>query len=397
MFYAVVVITLSALSHSVSAGCRVYLNGNLTQNHPPLFLHRTGNQFELLQPTGSYFEWKRGETTVVGCSTTKNVLTETGTGVAQLTCIDGQQFRTASSSGSVDFGAFSCRSTVSGVIRAQEKPCADGIGSWYDAGFEVNGVPFVKYFQVCYNLATSTPIYSEHQLLGASLSHAQINNVRPSFKLGVLTPTVRLTSVYTQREQLERFTTLLGSSKEASKYIDSGSFLAKGHLTPDADAILNNWAAATYFFLNAAPEWQIVNGGNWKRVENAVRKVATQLNDTLQVYTGVYDVLRLPDIEGSSVPITLGGDGSVAVPKWLWKVAVHQPTNAAIAFITLNNPFATNEERLCEDICARHGWHQKEFLELRKGLTYCCAVSDAQNAIKHIPKSIRSKAVLKLQ
>lgn len=88
-------------------------------------------------------------------------------------------------------------------------------------------------------------------------SEAQINNNRPSFKLGGLKSTVRLASVYTQRHQLEHFSTILGSAEHASKFIDSTSYLAKGHLTPDGDAVLDSWAGATYFFINAVPEWQV--------------------------------------------------------------------------------------------------------------------------------------------
>uniref|UniRef100_A0A182P7R1 DNA/RNA non-specific endonuclease/pyrophosphatase/phosphodiesterase domain-containing protein n=1 Tax=Anopheles epiroticus TaxID=199890 RepID=A0A182P7R1_9DIPT len=143
----------------------------------------------------------------------------------------------------------------------------------------------------------------EHQILGKAISHAQINNNRPSFKVGGV------------------------STKQASKFINSSSYLAKGHLTPDGDAVLDSWAGATYFYINAAPEWQIVNAGNWLRVENAARKVAAQLNDTVHVYSGVYDVLQLPDQKGNPISLSLDEDGAVQVPKWLWKVVVHQPSS----------------------------------------------------------------------
>uniref|UniRef100_A0A182QSZ1 DNA/RNA non-specific endonuclease/pyrophosphatase/phosphodiesterase domain-containing protein n=1 Tax=Anopheles farauti TaxID=69004 RepID=A0A182QSZ1_9DIPT len=155
---------------------------------------------------------------------------------------------------------------------------------------------------------------------------AQINNKRPAFKLGGMTSKVRLASVYTQRHQQERFAQLLGSTTQAEKFIGSSSYLAKGHLTPDGDALLDTWATATYFYINVAPEWQVVNAGNWLRVEKAARKVATLLNDTVQVYTGVYDILQLPDKDGHPVPLSLGETGMVEVPKWLWKVVVHQAT-----------------------------------------------------------------------
>uniref|UniRef100_A0A182MPX5 DNA/RNA non-specific endonuclease/pyrophosphatase/phosphodiesterase domain-containing protein n=1 Tax=Anopheles culicifacies TaxID=139723 RepID=A0A182MPX5_9DIPT len=397
MFLPIVLITLSTLLHSATAGCRVYLNGNLTQQHAPLFLKQSGNQYQLLQPSGPFFQWCQSESVVVGCSPAKNTLTNTGSDLVNISCIENLEFSIAGSSKRTALSDISCSSAVSGAIKPLDKPCANGLGQLYDIGFNIKGSSFVKYFQVCYNTAKSSALYSEHQILGHVISHAQINNNRPAFKLGGMTSTVRLASVYTQRHQQERFATLLGSSEQANKYINSTSYLAKGHLTPDGDAVLDTWAGATYFFINAAPEWQVVNGGNWLRVENAARKVAAQLNDTVHVYSGVYDILQLAGKNGRPVSLSLGDDGSVEVPKWLWKVIVHQPTGRGIALISLNNPFADRVEALCEDICSQYGWHQKEFQDLRKGYTYCCSVTKAQKAISLIPKTIKSNNVLVLE
>uniref|UniRef100_A0A182KAQ0 DNA/RNA non-specific endonuclease/pyrophosphatase/phosphodiesterase domain-containing protein n=1 Tax=Anopheles christyi TaxID=43041 RepID=A0A182KAQ0_9DIPT len=375
--------------------CRVYLNGNLTQPHPPLFLKQSGsNQYELLQPTGPFFEWRQAETTVVGCSPAKIILSNTESNRANLSCSKGQDFILNGGQKRVSFSELSCSSAVSAAIQPSNMSCGNGEGRIYNIGFEVKDKYFVNYFQVCYNLPKSSAIYSKHQILGKAISHAQINNNRPSFKLGGVKSTVRVASVYTQRHQLEHFSTILGSSAQASKFINSSSYLAKGHLTPDGDAVLDSWAGATYFYINAAPEWQVVNGGNWLRVENSARKVATQLNDTVHVYSGVYDVLQLPDKKGVLVSLSLGDDGTVHVPKWLWKVVVHQPSSKGIVLITLNNPFAVKGETLCEDICSRYGWSQKEFQDIRKGFTYCCSVSEAQKAISLIPKSIKCSGVL---
>ncbi|KFB48484.1 AGAP004948-PA-like protein [Anopheles sinensis] len=396
--YAVVLITLSAHLHPTLAGCRVNLNGDLTQPNAPLFLKSSSSsrEYELLQPSGAFFEWSTGERVVVGCSTGKNVLTNIGTGTANLTCIDAQKFSLdGRNSKRLDLSEISCNSPMSGAIMTRNVTCADGTGRIYELGFDVNGLPFVRYFAACYNLEKLSAIYSEHLLTGKLLSHAQIGNTRPSFKVGGIPSKVSLASVYTRKHQQERFATLLGSETLASQYINSSSYLAKGHLTPDGDAIVDSWTAATYFFINAAPEWQAINVGNWLRVENAVRKVATQLNDTVLVYTGVHDILRLPGPSGRPVPITLADGGLVEVPKWLWKVVVHRPTGSGIALITLNNPFVAGGETLCEDICSRYGWQQKEFQDVRKGFTYCCAVRDAQKAIKMMPKSIAAAHVLR--
>ena len=41
---------------------------------------------------------------------------------------------------------------------------------------------------------------------------------------------------------------------------DSGLFLARGHLSPNADFIFYSWMDSTYHFVNVAPQWQAFNG-----------------------------------------------------------------------------------------------------------------------------------------
>ena len=54
-------------------------------------------------------------------------------------------------------------------------------------------------------------------------------------------------------------------------YIFSGKkrrlYLSKGHLSPNADFIWNEWQQASYYYFNAAPQWQSINGGNWNEID----------------------------------------------------------------------------------------------------------------------------------
>ncbi|XP_062550870.1 uncharacterized protein LOC134215764 isoform X2 [Armigeres subalbatus] len=313
--------------------------------------------------------------------------------LANVSCVDNQEFQFKGRR--LRYTHLNCSESITSSIKAQNRPCAAGLGRWYDLGFEVLGAPFIKYFQSCYNLDKSSVIYSEHDLLGASIEKAQIGNDRPSFKVGGLKVKARLSTVYTQNSQRSRLTNLLGSEELAGQYISSSSFFAKGHLTPDGDAVLNSLAGATYYYINVAPEWQTINTGNWVRIENAVRKAAAQLNDTVKVFTGVYDMLTLPDVNGRPVPITLADEGQVEAPKWLWKILHHPASNSAIAFATLNNPFAATGEQLCTNICNQHGWAQQEFQDLRRGYTICCTVRDLRKAIPFIPTKADAANILR--
>ena len=63
-------------------------------------------------------------------------------------------------------------------------------------------------------------------------------------------------------------------------------FLARGHLTPNADFTTKEERAYTMITTNIAPQWQLFNGGNWNNLETALRKYATQNSHALYVFTG---------------------------------------------------------------------------------------------------------------
>ena len=54
----------------------------------------------------------------------------------------------------------------------------------------------------------------------------------------------------------------------------STNWFAKGHLSPDADFIYQREQDATYYFVNAAPQFQSFNAVNWRFLEEDVRKLA---------------------------------------------------------------------------------------------------------------------------
>ncbi|XP_053687665.1 uncharacterized protein LOC128737126 [Sabethes cyaneus] len=384
---------LSTCILALYADCRSYLRSNASHDKAPLWLKPKGTLYVLQEPQGSHFQWNAGENVLIGCANSKNKIVEVNEHLANVSCVRQLEFKL--NGRTVLHDKLNCSSGISSSIKPQNRPCAGGTGALFDVGYEVLGIPFIKLFISCYSLERASVIYTEHHILGRSMDAAQINNDRPAFRVGGLNSKVKFSSVYTQNSQRKRLGELLGSEAEAHKYISSSSFLAKGHLTPDGDFVLNTWASATYFYINAAPEWQIINVGNWIRVENAARAVAARLNDTVTVFTGVYEILTLPNDAGQPVPITLSENSQLEVPKWFWKVLHHVNSNSAVAFVTLNNPFAQQGEYLCQDVCDRFGWGQNEFKDLGKGFTYCCTVQELRKAIKFIPTKADTPNILR--
>lgn len=128
------------------------------------------------------------------------------------------------------------------------------------------------------------------------------------------------------------------------------------------------------------PQWQSINNGNWKAIENAVRSKAASLNENVVVYTGGYDILKL---ENKEITLEAGG---IEVPKWSWKILKVPSSNKGIAFVTYNNPFTMSDPTpICKDICTMKNWDFPNRKIYEKGYTICCAVRDLMNVVSSIP------------
>lgn len=201
---------------------------------------------------------------------------------------------------------------------------------------------------------------------------------------------------YKQATQKATFSTLLGSSELAEKYINAKSFLARGHLAPDGDFVYISSQYSSYFYINTVPQWQAVNNGNWKSLEFSVRNTAANLAKDMKVITGGHETLSLKNTKGVPTEIYLVSKSKLPVPKWSWKVLQDPTTKKAIAFVTLNNPFVesvTQADYLCEDICKKYGWGLPAWTNPAKGLTYCCDVKALMKVIKTIP-DVKSSGIL---
>lgn len=64
--------------------------------------------------------------------------------------------------------------------------------------------------------------------------------------------------------------------------------VSRGHLTSNADFDTRPERAATFYYTNVAPQWQITNGGNYAKLEDEVRKIVSGIGRPLDVYTGTH-------------------------------------------------------------------------------------------------------------
>ncbi|XP_055590773.1 uncharacterized protein LOC129742854 [Uranotaenia lowii] len=371
----------------VSSQCQVHIQDQLGSLEP-LFI-RDG---QLWAPNGPKLAWAAGEITTVACS--KTTLTATNSNTANLGCVSGQNFLVNGIP--ISSTDLQCSGRITGDLQETGKSCGVG-GSLLNIGFDVQDVGFITYIESCYDKALASVIYTKHVIPGAAIDHAIKESYRPSFKVTGTAGHVNPATSYTQEAQIARVAELLGSEEQARKFISGGSYyMARGHLAPDADGIYRPWQWATFFYVNVAPQWQIMNAGNWLVVENTARAKAGQLKQDVVVYDGIHGVMSLPHVNGTMIPITLEA-GGIPAPKWYWKILYVPSTKSGVAFVSNNDPFRKKisaDELLCEDVCDKYGWSDKRFASFEKGYTYCCTVNSLRDAIDHIPKDFVVDSVL---
>jgi DNA/RNA endonuclease G (NUC1) len=249
--------------------------------------------------------------------------------------------------------------------------------------------------QICFDQGLERTHYVHHELTPANAAH-QSGVRRISFYGGPFFTDPRMNSVYSQYKQREKLRDILGSTQLAESLIrgKSSFFLARGHLAPKADFIMGLHQRATFQFINAAPQWQVFNSKNWERVETGVRDLAGARKLKLDIITGTYDTLALPDINGTPQEIYLSHDinnnPTVPVPKFYYKIVLNRQFNSGLAIVGVNNPYATKVQietdyLLCDDVSEHVTWIQWDRENLKNGYSYACDVNQLLQVIKHLP------------
>ncbi|CAL4114337.1 unnamed protein product [Meganyctiphanes norvegica] len=244
---------------------------------------------------------------------------------------------------------------------------------------------------VCFDATLETTLWTEHVLHGHSISAKEIDPSRPSFKSSTGFFTVPMSTVYSQKSQLQLMIDVLGDEDLANTIIDTHKewYFAKGHMSPDADFVTEAEQDATYYFINALPQWQAFNNGNWKHMEERTRTLAEDHGTDMRIISGGFNILNLDDINANPVEIFLGetaGEMVVPAPALTWKVVFEESSNKAAALVGINNPHIDMApETLCTDICDQLLWIDFDIEDLAHGYTYCCTVEDLRAVIPDVP------------
>jgi DNA/RNA endonuclease G (NUC1) len=201
-------------------------------------------------------------------------------------------------------------------------------------------------------------------------------------------------NLYKRASQRETFATLLSDTKLGEKYIsidDEDEYvLSKGHLAGKADFFYATGQRVTYSYANALPQWFTANRGNWETLEKNLRTFAKNYGHDLEVYAGGTEHFFLPDIHNNRRNIFLNTNQQMPVPRMLWKIVYDPTSHAGIAFITLNNPYETENEAKadvwCKDISAEVKWLTWKRKDLVLGYSYACDVNQFRSRFSDMPE-----------
>nr|XP_040570009.1 uncharacterized protein LOC121119415 [Lepeophtheirus salmonis] len=253
---------------------------------------------------------------------------------------------------------------------------------------------FIEQVELCIDELFYGTLWTKHNVVGKSIEFSDKDSDRPAFivdetgqkRLFGKRSTNKITQAYAKKSQKKTIKEITGHTTiYGLPMIETNRkgtlFMAKGHLSPDAAFVYDGEQEGTYFFVNAAPQYQSFNNGNWRALELAVRDLAEKLHSTLTVYTGTYEILEFYEKQ-----IFLLEKKLIPAPRYFWKV-VHDPsTKKAVAFVGYNNVFSkTSPKPICKDVCDQIPWVDWERDSLYKGFMYCCEVDDLNKAISYSP------------
>lgn len=198
--------------------------------------------------------------------------------------------------------------------------------------------------EICHDSKKTSTLWT-HFRLTPRIQHSQ-KNVRREFLKGAFYPNTNPDVYYNRTIQRQTIEKTLGSKEIANKIMpiddESTLYLSRGHLAAKSDFVFAPQQNATFIYINAAPQWQSFNGGNWKEIEEGVKKFVKDKNVNVEVYTGTYGIFKYPDVTGKEQEIFLDGNRKqIPVPRFYYKVLIAEKLEAGIVFIGVNNPFVS--------------------------------------------------------
>lgn len=250
--------------------------------------------------------------------------------------------------------------------------------------------------EICHDSQTASTLWTYHRLTPES-QHFQRSVRRVPFLKGKFYHGISPDTAYKKQTQRKQFAKILGSQKIADDIIsfDSDLFLARGHLAAKTDYVFSSHQAATFYYINAAPQWQTFNNGNWLQIEIGVKKFVKNRKLFVDLYTGTYDIMVYPDVHGKEQELFLAWNQQdrqeqIPVPRFYYKVVIADEIKAGIVLIGVNNPYLPaklikSDYILCPDVADKINYINWDRKNITLGYSYACSISEFTKVVKHLP------------
>ncbi|ALC43684.1 CG3819 [Drosophila busckii] len=371
-----------------AAGCSIKIRSTEMKNPQPLLLKPGTTEFYPFSASG-YVDVANDKTIEFSC--TSSLASPLSGKSVTAKCVGGTTFRIGDKNH--DLSTISCSSWPAFVGRKSGARCNGGT-TLINVGFELSGSRFAKQYDVCFNEDQEVTRYVYHTLDSGSNYYATGVD-RINFATGGYFAGKNVDKLYTQAEQKKTIDQALGM--DSSRYFDSPKnvFLARGHMGAKADFMFAPEQRATFLFINAAPQWQTFNAGNWARVEDGVRGWVTKNKKYVECWTGVWGVTTLPNKDGRQTDLYLAydknGNGLIPVPKIYFRVVIEPSTRKGIVFVGVNNPHLSLAEIkrdyvLCNDVSDRVNYINWKKTDINAGYSYACEVAEFRKKVTHLPE-----------
>lgn len=214
----------------------------------------------------------------------------------------------------------------------------------------------------------------------------------------VLYPDFSPEQAYRQETVNHTLNEILGSN--AAEHITSTTFfIHRGHLAPNADFFYDTIRFSTFYYINAAPQWNTVNRA-WLKLENYVRNLAEAKKKNFTIWTGTHGILTFLDAEQQQEEVylfaaTIKKHNKLPIPKFFWKIVQDPKERKGIAFVSYNNDTSKSSDFTwpCTGICDTINWDINDSDSTDQII--CCDVNDLKRKVPEIPEVDVGNGILK--
>lgn len=237
--------------------CYIPIRVNVQKDTPPpVMIHQDGKRYLEPEGTDGAIYLKKNENVILFCSDGFTFSKEFRS--LNATCLGNNQYEIQQTQQTHSLFEIICNSLPRHEVRRSGNCLGrnnTAIGIKVLIGFKIDDQTFLPLMEVCHDEHQHRTHYSRYTLKPANYI-SQIDTERPAFVKGGFYDKLPVNDLYSKDGQWDTFQQLLGPEM-SKKYVLSSNqlYLSRGHLMAKVDLIFGDLQRATFYYINAAPQW----------------------------------------------------------------------------------------------------------------------------------------------